>query len=46
MTAVLAYCFLDERLTIPQFLGGGLTLIGVVLLRLSERPDNTTDVPP
>ncbi len=36
ITAVLAFCLLGERLTVPQFLGGGLTLTGVVLLRLSE----------
>ena len=37
MTAGLAFLFLGERLTIPQFLGGGLVLTGVLLLRLSER---------
>jgi len=37
ITAVLAFCLLGERLTVPQLLGGGLILIGVVLLRLSER---------
>lgn len=40
MTATLAFSFLGERMTTPQLLGGGLTLIGVVLLRLSERASN------
>ena len=46
MTAVLAFCLLGERLTIPQLLGGGLILIGMVLLRFSERAANAADVPP
>jgi drug/metabolite transporter (DMT)-like permease len=37
LTAVLAYVFLGERLTVPQLLGGGLILIGVVIVRFSER---------
>ncbi len=37
MTATWAFIFLGERLTIPQLLGGGLILIGVLLLRLSDR---------
>jgi drug/metabolite transporter (DMT)-like permease len=37
LTAVQAFCFLGERLTIPQLLGGGLILVGVVLVRLGER---------
>jgi len=46
MTATLAFCFLGERMAIPQLLGGGLTLTGVVLLRFSERASNVADVPP
>ncbi len=41
MTAGLAFCFLGERLTAPQLWGGGLTVIGVALLRLGERVTNT-----
>ena len=46
LTAVLAYVFLGERLTIPQLLGGSLILAGVVIMRLSERAVNATCVPP
>jgi drug/metabolite transporter (DMT)-like permease len=46
ITAGLAFCLLGERLTIPQLLGGGLVLIGVVLVRLSERAANAADGPP
>jgi len=46
ITAGLAFCLLGERLTIPQLLGGGLILTGVVLVRLSERAANATDGPP
>ena len=45
LTAVLAYVFLGERLTIPQFLGGGLILIGVVIVRFSERAGGTLQSP-
>jgi drug/metabolite transporter (DMT)-like permease len=41
LTAVLAYVFLGERLTVPQLLGGGLILIGVVIVRLGERAGGT-----
>jgi drug/metabolite transporter (DMT)-like permease len=37
MTATWAFIFLGERLTIPQFFGAGLILIGVLFLRLSDR---------
>jgi drug/metabolite transporter (DMT)-like permease len=37
LTAGWAFCFLGERLTLPQFLGGGLVLAGVALVRLGER---------
>jgi len=37
MTALLAFFFLGERLTTPQLAGGGVVLIGVYLLRLSEQ---------
>jgi len=37
LTAVLAFCFLGERLTAPQLLGGGLILVGVVLVRIGGR---------
>ena len=43
ITAGLAFFLLGEHLTIPQLLGGSLTLIGVVLVRLSERASNATD---
>ncbi len=46
MTAVLAFFFLGERLTVPQLLGGGLILIGVVLVRFSERASTVADTPP
>jgi drug/metabolite transporter (DMT)-like permease len=45
MTAIWAFFFLGERLTIPQLLGGGLILTGVVLLRLSDRAGDVVDVP-
>ena len=44
MTAGLAFLFLGERLTLPQFLGGSLVLTGVLLLRLSERAGDVADV--
>ena len=37
MTAVWAYFFLSEVLTLNQFLGGLLILAGVILLRASEK---------
>jgi len=46
LTAVLAYVFLGERLTVPQLLGGGLALIGIVLTRFSERAGDITDATP
>ncbi len=47
MTAVLAFLFLDERLTLPQLLGGAIILVGVFLLRLTDRgaPAPAADVP-
>jgi drug/metabolite transporter (DMT)-like permease len=36
MTAVLAYLFLAERLTLPQLAGSALIIVGVLILRLSE----------
>ncbi len=36
MTAGLAYVLLGERFTIPQFIGGVLIVLGVVLLRMNE----------
>ncbi len=45
LTAVLAYVFLGERLTIPQLLGGGLILIGVMIVRLGERAGGTPQSP-
>lgn len=36
MTAVLAFLFLNERLTIPQLAGGFVILAGVFLLRLTD----------
>jgi drug/metabolite transporter (DMT)-like permease len=36
MTAVLAYLFLSERLTLPQLAGSALIIAGVLILRLSE----------
>ena len=36
MTAVLAFLFLGEMLTIPQLVGSGLIIGGVVLLRVGE----------
>ncbi|HET90025.1 MAG TPA: hypothetical protein ENN99_04680 [Chloroflexi bacterium] len=37
MTAMMAFLFLGERLTVVQLGGGGLILVGVILLRLSEQ---------
>jgi DME family drug/metabolite transporter len=37
MTATWAFIFLGERLTVLQLLGGGIIVLGVLLLRLSER---------
>ena len=37
VTAVLAYLLLGERLALPQWLGGILVMVGVLLLRLEER---------
>lgn len=34
MTAALAYLFLNERFTLPQWIGGALILLGVFMLRL------------
>jgi drug/metabolite transporter (DMT)-like permease len=47
MTAILAFVFLGERLTVPQLVGGAVVLAGVFLLRLSERgaPAHASDVP-
>jgi drug/metabolite transporter, DME family len=42
MTATWAFIFLGERLTTLQFWGGGLILIGVLLLRLSDRATGFT----
>jgi len=42
LTVIWAVLFLDERPTVLQLLGGGLILIGVVLLRLSERASDAT----
>lgn len=36
MTAGLAYLILGERLSLPQLIGSGLIISGVVLLRISE----------
>jgi drug/metabolite transporter (DMT)-like permease len=44
MTAGLAYLFLGQRLSIPQLLGGAVVLIGVFLLRLSDRHTPTSGV--
>ena len=46
LTAVLAYVFLGERLTVPQLLGGSLILIGVVIVRFSERAVSVADGTP
>ena len=37
MTAILAFAFLGERLAPAQLAGGAVVLVGVFLLRLSER---------
>jgi drug/metabolite transporter (DMT)-like permease len=37
MTAGLAFLFLGDRLSLPQLLGGAVILIGVFVLRLSDR---------
>jgi drug/metabolite transporter (DMT)-like permease len=36
LTAFMAYLILSERLTVPQVLGSGLVIGGVILLRMSE----------
>jgi drug/metabolite transporter (DMT)-like permease len=46
VTAGLAFVFLGERLTGPQFLGGSLILTGVVLLRLRDRAMQAARVAP
>jgi len=46
LTAIWAVLFLDERLTVPQLVGGGLILVGVVLLRLDERPSGVAGARP
>jgi drug/metabolite transporter (DMT)-like permease len=43
MTAVLAFLFLGERLTIPQLAGSAVILTGVFLLRLSDRRAQAPD---
>jgi len=43
LTAVLAYVFLGERLTVPQLLGGSLIVVGVVIVRLGERAGYVAD---
>jgi drug/metabolite transporter (DMT)-like permease len=45
MTAGLAFLFLGERLTLPQLLGGTVVLIGVFVLRLSDRIGQPIDAP-
>ena len=45
MTAALAYVFLRERLTTSQLLGGAVVLIGVFILRISERRPRLAAVP-
>ena len=37
ITVILAYILLDERLTAPQWIGAILIMLGVVLLRWTER---------
>lgn len=44
MTAIQAFIFLGERLTLPQILSGALTLIGVFLLRLSDRAAKKSEI--
>jgi drug/metabolite transporter (DMT)-like permease len=46
LTAIWAVLFLDERLTVPQFVGGGLILVGVALLRLDERASDVAGAHP
>jgi drug/metabolite transporter (DMT)-like permease len=43
MTAVLAFLFLGERLTIPQLAGSAVILAGVFLLRLTDRRAQAPD---
>jgi drug/metabolite transporter (DMT)-like permease len=44
MTAVLAFLLLGERLTPTQLLGSAVILVGVFLLRLSDRPTRAPDL--
>ena len=46
LTAIWAVLFLDERLAVLQLVGGGLILVGVALLRLSERAANAAGTRP
>lgn len=43
LTAVLAFALLGEKMSGVQLAGGGLILVGVVLLRISERVNLTPD---
>jgi drug/metabolite transporter (DMT)-like permease len=40
ITTFLAFLFLGERFNPPQWLGGGLIISGVILLRLRSEPDS------
>lgn len=44
MTAGLAFLFLGDRLSLVQLLGGAVIMIGVFLLRLSERRKRASDL--
>jgi drug/metabolite transporter (DMT)-like permease len=46
LTAIWAVLFLDERLAVLQLVGGGLILVGVALLRLSERASGVAGARP
>jgi drug/metabolite transporter (DMT)-like permease len=45
MTAGLAFLFLGEQLSPSQLLGGALILVGVLVLRLSERRQRAAETP-
>lgn len=45
LTALWAFIFLGERLTLPQLLGGGVIMVGVVALRIGERAGRVAGAP-
>jgi drug/metabolite transporter (DMT)-like permease len=39
LAALLAWFFLAQALTVPQLIGGGLVIVGVLTAQLTRRPE-------